>query len=224
MPTDNAIVIVANHRTGSGLLASILHTLGVAMLPTPQPTREGDDKWEDHEFVALHREIFQEVISGKYDPNRWRYPIPVFGAGMRQRYRQLLLARRDLRTDQESPWGFKDPRTVFVLDFVLGLMTGLAIRPKCIWLRRGLPAIADSLRRRDVQWPTDNVAVARHQFNKWGEMHARYSQMTHGLKMQYEKLTEDPAEEIRQLVDFLAPHIPSPAQIAAAVALVRIRR
>ncbi len=212
---STAVIVVSNHRTGSGCLASVLHTLGVSMLPTELPTLNGDDRWEDQDFVALHRRIFREQIGRGHSPSSWRYPMPQFTPAIIKDYVKTLTGKTS-----RLLWGFKDPRAVFVLDFIMGLTAGLGIGTYCVWLRRDLAAVAASLKKRDdKQWPTDHEAVARHQYAQWQSMYSRYSYAVPGIAIKYEDLVGDPETTVTSLAQQL-PIKPTPEQIEAAITLV----
>lgn len=213
---STAVILVSNHRTGSGCLASILHTLGVPMIPTETPTMTGDDAWEDQDFVKLHRSILGEIVGKGYDPIAWRYPVPRFDDWTIAGYRDLLIEK------SERPiWGFKDPRTVWMLDFVLGLTAGLQIDTRLVWLKRSTAAVADSLRRRDnAQWPTDHLSVAVHQRAEWERMRSRFVHAVDGIVIDYEELVVNTARTIQRLVDWLPITAPE-AAIQQAISIVK---
>jgi|JI9StandDraft_1071089.scaffolds.fasta_scaffold01480_11 hypothetical protein len=229
---STAVIIVCNHRTGSGLLSSMLHTMGIPMLPTEQPTRQGDEMWEDHRFVELHQRMLSERPGKNYDPTAWRFPKPVITEAIVSDYRRLLAQCHLLAQRRgQSRWGFKDPRTVFMLPVIVGMLRSLDIRPRFIWLNRNLEDVAASLKKRDEQqwpeWPTDHMRVAETQRTQWNIMRTLYGVGIPSFNVAYESLVVTPQPVTDKLAEFVTDPACDqpidPALITAAAALVRRR-
>lgn len=216
---STAIVVACCHRTGSGCVASVLHTLGVPMLEQPDPVREGDGRWEDLEFFRLHQQILREWVpaTGKYDHRRWWYPSPCYTPELVKAYKELVERR-----NQRMLWGFKDPRTIFMLDFTLGLLTAAGVDVRIVWLTRDLMEIADSLQRRDGErWPGDMKDVAKYQLRQWQLMQERYAAAYPGVSFTYAGMTAEPAGIVDQLIGLMpfGPRVPEARQ--QAIDLIR---
>lgn len=212
-----AVIIVANHRTGSSCLASVLQALGVQMIPTAEPINPGDMAWEDQTFVELHRKIFGEVTGEHYNPDAWRYPTLRFTPQIFAEYKTALRDRA-----KQMLWGFKDPRTVFTLPFVMGLAVGMELDVRLIWLKRDVGHVAESLRQREGQYyPTDFNAVALHQRREWEAVLSEYYDSYPSLELSYETMTTDPMKTVIDILPMIAPHYPSQANINKAIGLIR---
>lgn len=213
------IVIAACHRTGSGLVSSMLSSLGVAMgQPDPQTARSPDELWEDQDFVRLHRGFFREIENGVYRASRWRYPAPILTAMLAADWRALAAHRA-----KQPLWGFKDPRFVFLMDFGLGVLSGLGLDVRLVWLSRNNQDVAKSLQRRDGGEFQDALNIAAHQRNCWEVAKSRLPDWP-AVELRYEDLVTDPLAATRVLAGVL-PYTAavSEAKIAATAGLVRVR-
>jgi len=110
------IVVLSMHRTGSSLVANLLHNaLGVSMgqrfLGRGPWNKQG--VWEDIAFVSLNKSILRAC--GTDYQTGWKHPPDrdkVLALGERERWveriRELVQSRRGL-------WGWKDPRTCLTI-------------------------------------------------------------------------------------------------------------
>ncbi len=116
------VIVLATPRTGSSMVAGVLHHLGVHM---------GDhmiaaDRWnqqgyyEDKQFVGLHRVI--GFAHGDADRARLNMPaaVPRLGDGLRARYVRVVRQRER----KHALWGFKDPKYCFLHDQLAGCFAG----------------------------------------------------------------------------------------------------
>lgn len=111
-PHQPALVIGGMHRSGTSLLASLLHGAGLALGHRLLPAGNGNvvGHYEDLDFVELHERILAGNGLGSEGFTADRRPeIP---PRLRDEALALVAARRGLGT----PWGWKDPRTVLLLD------------------------------------------------------------------------------------------------------------
>jgi len=138
------LIVTGMHRSGTSLVASLVEAAGVSMGQRLIGPGQGNPKghFEDAEFVHFHEELLR-----RNDPagtSLWLPPETlVVGDDDRRRARALGEAR-----SRPSPWGWKDPRTVLVLD----LWSGLFPEGKFLFVFRDPAQVIDSLRaRRDRQ-------------------------------------------------------------------------
>ena len=107
-----ALVISGMHRSGTSLLASLCHGAGLALGQRLLAAGNGNPSghYEDLDFVELHERIL--VANGLGSEGFTADATPVIPDRLRHEALALVTARRGLGT----PWGWKDPRTVLLLD------------------------------------------------------------------------------------------------------------
>lgn len=104
-----AIVVLGMHRSGTSLVAGLLHHLGVFM----GEGLENGDPWphyEDPAFVSLNQSLLTSAGGS------WRKPPPTesiwrFSHQCNERIQRLLRER-----SAHDSWGFKDPRTCLTVN------------------------------------------------------------------------------------------------------------
>jgi hypothetical protein len=107
-----ALVIGGMHRSGTSLLASLCQGAGLALGQRLLAAGNGNPSghYEDLDFVELHERIL--VANGLGSEGFTADATPVIPDRLRHEALALVAARRGLGT----PWGWKDPRTVLLLD------------------------------------------------------------------------------------------------------------
>jgi hypothetical protein len=132
------VIITGMHRSGTSLLASMLHLAGLHLgdrLLGPGPgNRQG--YFEDLDFIEFQDGLLASLGTTIY------LASPPRGAPSdrdRQRGADLLEARR-----ARPAWGWKDPRTALFLEFWLELAPDALF----VFVYRSPAEVADSLRRR----------------------------------------------------------------------------
>jgi hypothetical protein len=132
------VIITGMHRSGTSLLASLLHRAGLHLgerLLGPGPgNRRG--YFEDLDFVEFHDELFAALGTTLYLDS----PMRGQPSG-RDRARAAALI--EARSPQPA-WGWKDPRTALFLDFWLDQVPAA----RFVFVYREPAAVVDSLRRR----------------------------------------------------------------------------
>lgn len=153
MPADTTspILIAAGmHRSGTSLLASLLHrggcTMGEALLAADRSNRAG--YFEDVEFLSLNRRMLAAAVSSEVAGHAdWGWTedmdTPGIDAGRLEPFvaeADALVARRRART---GCWGWKDPRTTVLLDF----WDARLIDARYLFIYRSPWDVADSMQR-----------------------------------------------------------------------------
>ncbi len=112
LPHSPALVIGGMHRSGTSLLASLVHGAGMPMGQRLLAAGNGNvaGHYEDLDFVELHERIL--VGNGLGSEGFTADRLPTIPDRARHEALALVAARRGLGT----PWGWKDPRTVLLLD------------------------------------------------------------------------------------------------------------
>jgi Sulfotransferase family len=200
------LVTSGMHRSGTSLLSQVLSEAGVAMgvESVPEPVGEGERRrknhYEDKRFVRFHTDLIRQA-----DPSKrllWEPVAPIIPTGGEiERARSLVEAR-----SSESPWGWKDPRTVLFLDFWSDML------PEAVFLFvfRAPDEVVDSLRRRGdrelIRRLPGPLATFRYQraLRSWGLYNSRVldfiaAHPTRSCLIDVDTLIADP-ERVFQLV------------------------
>ena len=106
---ERGIIVIGVNRSGTSLVACILHRLGVFMGHDLHPVN-----WEDGKIYRIH-----EAMIGK----NWKQPQLNVTKGMVERYRDLIAKRQ-----AKGLWGIKDPRLCFTFPALLPLLKGTDAR------------------------------------------------------------------------------------------------
>jgi GT2 family glycosyltransferase len=174
-PRPVVVVITGVHRSGTSLLAQILHQLGVGLGDSlelaPWPAN-ADGHWEHSEIWRTQEALLESLGRGFYTPRSvlplpegwWRDPAV-------EPFKERLagIAREELRKSP-GPWGFKDPRSLLLAPMWREILDGLGVaRAWAISVRHPLE-VARSLATRDgtsaahgeLMWLAYHLSFARH--------------------------------------------------------------
>ncbi len=138
--TREIVIVLGMHRSGTSLLANILHELGVDMVdgPTHHSIKNEAGFWERMDIVALHDEILSLIGAPVGNP-RHALPFPdgwwrdAAVAPLRERLKATMA---DHLARTKGPWGFKDPRTCRLLPLWQEILKELNVSPRFIWAVR----------------------------------------------------------------------------------------
>jgi hypothetical protein len=132
------IIITSMHRSGSSLLASMLHRaglhLGDRLLAAGPNNQRG--YYEDLDFLELHDDILARLGTTLYLESEPRGDVP---PDLWQRAEQVVASRAG-----RPAWGWKDPRTSLFLDMWHEIVPDAHF----VFVYRRPAEVADSLRRR----------------------------------------------------------------------------
>jgi len=146
---QEVIVVLGMHRSGTSAVTRGLKALGMELGDHLVPAGEDNPRgfWENSDIVALNTRVLA-ALGLTWDSlflipdSRWR-DAAVLELQSR--------AAETVRNYAESlrPWGFKDPRTLRVLPFWIGVFGRLALTPRYLLVVRNPLSVAQSLFRRD---------------------------------------------------------------------------
>ena len=208
------VVVLGTHRSGTSLVAGMLHALGVRMGPPGN-----DDAWiypnwanptgqyENPELTdLLHRLLDFDGEEPRWDP-RWAdlgAPLAAFRPDL----------ERFVDRTRGPLWGFKHPWALLILGGILGDLPD----PRFVVVRRRLDEVVDSLHRRDGLSAAEATRVSEELLGRLERLLAEHPDVP-TLRLEYAEVVADPARTAGRIVEFLALH-PGAEAIARAEALV----
>lgn len=147
---NRPVVIIGMHRSGTSLVAKVLHEAGINM------GVERDHNEESLPFLSINQKMMSESGNSWIDPlkNDAQYHSPELALSMYVNHFKIdpndyALGGKPrswyLKFAHNMPWGFKDPRNTFTLKAWLELFPNA----KVIHVTRHPAAVADSLARRN---------------------------------------------------------------------------
>jgi len=159
------IIVLGMHRSGTSLVSSILHAMGVCMgdpihLERRDPQSQPQGYWEDQDFVALNRQIIKAAGGHWHNPptresilraaRRWAPEMEALIAEKEEGVRKINEAGKALTgAPQHIGWGWKDPRSCLTMEAWWNHLADADVR--FVRVRRKAPAIVDSLILRGEQ-------------------------------------------------------------------------
>jgi hypothetical protein len=210
------VCIAGMHRSGTSMLAKLLHLCGLSLGPPEdlmEPAADNPDGfWENRRFVAVNEELLA-ASGGDWDrppAERLRRTI-ARNPDLRQRAAALVdeLAGRE-------PWGWKDPRNSLTLALWRELLPELRV---VIALRNPLE-VAASLQRR-------NSMPTRDALRLWLVYNRRVLEDSipeRRVISPFAGYFEDPEQELCEVLEFLDLRAPADVVSAACAAVDATKR
>ncbi len=208
------VVVLGMHRSGTSVVAGILHALGVNM-----GTGAAGEAWvgkhwsnptghfENPDFVALDYRILGGDATGIRGPPKWEdvgARSPDFASE----------AEALVRRYEAEMWGWKDPWTVLSLDVFLPYL----VSPYFVIVRRPREEVLASLRKRSTAQDleiADLFDLYERRLAYWKEHLASFPV----LEIEYRELLADPARVVGGLIQFLGAR-PSREELDRALGMV----
>lgn len=187
------------HRSGTSLVAGILHALGVNMGTTAGGERWEGKHWsnptghfENPAFVELDQRILGGDATGIRGAPHWQ-DLDRRGGSFAEEIDRLLAASR-------APlWGWKDPWTVLTLPLFLPKLTA----PHFIIVRRPKDEVIGSLRKRSSMHDEEIGSLYDLYEARLAEYERRLPPLP-VLSVHYHEVLEQPRAAIDRLIGFLA--------------------
>src|SRR5438552_6578491 len=205
--------ITGAHRSGTSMVARLLHSCGLDLGPEsdlmPPAPDNPDGFWENLSFVAMNDELLNE-LGGAWDlpPRATRFAEKRFEA-VRARARLLVSA-----FSRSKVWGWKDPRNSLTLPFWRTIVPRL----RTVIIVRNPLEVAYSLHQRN--------GVSFHlALSLWGvySQHALSATTPKNrIVSHYDSFFHDPEAELRPILPFV--HLPDSKAAKAAALISRERR
>ncbi|NVK05626.1 MAG: sulfotransferase [Flavobacteriia bacterium] len=194
------IIIIGMHRSGTSLVAKLLHDAGVNM------GAHRDHNEESMPFLSVNQQMLAAVGNSWIDPQLINVEYSSSESAISMFVNHFQIDPNDyswngkprgwlIKWRLNKPWGFKDPRSTFTLEAWLKLFP----KAKVIHVVRHPGSVADSLRRRnDVEGEVydERLNDVRFNVNLWKQYVERALTQTSRLPkrrvmtIQYEALLE----------------------------------
>jgi hypothetical protein len=138
--TDKTVVVLGMHRSGTSLTSGILQILGVSM-GNVSKTTDGFNKkghFESTKIRVLNERILNDIGCSWHSP-------PNNGVDQEIRDKYAKKIKQTLDMERSYLWGWKDPRTIFLLDLYLPHI----VNPHFVVCRRSVEEVGLSLNKRN---------------------------------------------------------------------------
>ncbi len=207
------ILISGMHRSGTSMVARLLHACGLYLGPEDRLMPAGQDNpegfWEHLDFVALN-DVLLECAGGSWDsppPEGVNWPELADQWGFGNHARKLIEPFAG-----QAVWGFKDPRTCLTFPFWHHLLP----EGRVVLCLRHPVSVALSLHRRNHFSPVFGLKL-------WYTYNRRLWQVLERdqvLVVDYDAFFDHPQAQLERLVQFAGLQ-PTPEQKKAALAAIR---
>lgn len=212
MDEQKIVIVLGMHRSGTSMVAGILHKLGVFMgdkkndrLMIGSMPEQPAGYYEDRDFMGINQEIFTACGAGWDNPPEpgaiWRI---VTSGQFDEKIKKNIEARKDY-----PAWGWKDPRTCLTLPIYLHVLQPIV--PKIIVVHREKGAVVRSLEKREYRKDWDECEQI---YDTYMDCVRQYTNDHWLLNVQYEDLIG--YKDITSIVHYLEI-LPTPEQVGRAV-------
>jgi|MTBAKSStandDraft_2_1061841.scaffolds.fasta_scaffold05479_7 hypothetical protein len=163
MKAKEIVVVIGSGRSGTSILMQILHGLGMSvsenLIQAKEQTPTG--AYEDTEILKIQNRFISELTpeSMPVPPNWFDHPLSV------STIHQLQGIVQKRMEQAATLWGFKDPRTAFLIPMWTKIFNNLNITPKYILTVRNPKNVVSSMKRQynsdestsELFWLTKNT-------------------------------------------------------------------
>lgn len=197
------VIVLGMHRSGTSLLANVLHLLGVSMVQTMPHASPANPTgfWERQDITVLQDEILAIIQQPIGKPSH-ALPFPA-GWWRDLRLQEPKAKLRELVRSQleevPGPWGFKDPRTCRLLPLWAELFGELGITPRFVWALRHPSEAANSM---TLKRPNVRPLSVEHSEMMWLMYNydiVRYAMSYEPLIVTYDQWFDDAATTAEQI-------------------------
>jgi hypothetical protein len=198
---EKTVVVLGLARSGTSVVTAMLGAIGVEMGSSLYDKANPLGSFEDDDFAALHKEIFE--LAGS-DKNYWNPPNPEEILSLREsRARQIqqIVAQK---SKKDKIWGWKHPRTVLTIELFLPHLRN----PHFVAVFRNPLGIANSSVEHTKNYKLGKVdflqALKLTSFY-YGEMFKILERNPDvpTISVAFEEVVTQPIQEAKRLADFL---------------------
>ncbi len=190
---NKTIVVLGMHRSGTSLVAGVLHHLGVNM----GKEMLGGDRFnpfghfENKKIIKLNEEILKEAGGSWYAPPSSEKILKV-----REKFKNKI--KEIIESEKSKLWGFKDPRTSLTIELFLPFLEN----PYFIVCYRNKREIIKSLIRRDkmnFEYASRLIDLYYERITKFFEAHRDLRR----INVKYEEMMRKPRVVLEKIICFL---------------------
>ena len=209
-------MVAGMHKSGTTLVAKLLHEAGIPMVEDPASTGDYDagHHFERASTLRLNHALLEGAMS--------RLPRPVVTAAGVQVHHSLSILRREPRpnadtlqmmeelvgSQENQPWGFKDPRTALTYS----VWSRVLPEHRLVVVFRDSCEVADRYARSKAglmgRLVRSRAQRVWRQYNEKLVEHVRAAGAS-ALVLRFEDLVTDGGEELGRLERFLGTNIPT---------------
>ena len=213
-PKSKVVLVLGMHRSGTSLLAQILHRIGVywgepdQLMPANDYNLDG--YWEYQPIVKFHDRVLRAFGGDWKSPptmvDVW-WTLPEYQHFVQEA--QILI--QPFRS--HPVWGWKDPRTVLLLPFWQAVLDDYDVY-HLLMVRNPLE-VALSLSPRDA----DSVSFLQ-ALHLWVAYQSRLHDVDTSMRVDFDALVDDSQTTLQRIVDFIGES-PSKQQMKAGLDSVK---
>lgn len=199
MKSKKLIVVIGMHRSGTSAITRGLELLGVGLGTNLHPAASDNPKgfWEDSECLEINEELLS-YFGSAYDQLGGDWDTSIADSEIsRIKLKASQLISRKL--EENTIWGFKDPRTSRFLPFWKEVFRSVGCDVSYVIALRNPVSIVDSLRKRN------NIPAEKTYF-LWLQHMLPALQMTEGARrvvVDYDEFMDAPYDQIKRVGKFL---------------------
>jgi len=207
------ICITGMHRSGTSMVANLLHLCGVYLgneddlMPASADNQKG--YWENREFSRLNDEILA-ALGGT-----WDIPPNATPGWVEENRLNALRAKAEVLLEEfrdREPWGWKDPRNSLTLPFwddliKIRFLLGLTSNLKLVLCLRNPLEVFRSLRDREYTPSSEGYKL----WLIYSQSVLNASLPGNRIITHYENYFRDPKAELHRVLDFL--QVPASADV-----------
>lgn len=150
---QSIVVVLGMHRSGTSLLANLLHVLGVDLGDNLLPADGGNEAgyWEQNEIFQTQDELLK-CLGRSWSSPTGTVPFPDAWCRLPEvapfKSRLISILRKEIG-QARGLWGFKDPRTSRLLPLWSEIFAELGLEPLYLLAIREPASVVESVARRD---------------------------------------------------------------------------
>lgn len=191
--TSTCYAILATPRSGSSLLAGIVHSLGISMGEHLMAPCDHNEKgfYEDLEFLEVHKTMYGTI------PYLFDDPVTKNKDVVKPAYTNLVRKRCT-----KAKWGVKDPRMVFLIEEFKSNLTS-SCRLKLLSTARPINMSAKSMAKvLNVDYRRAGEIIGRYEIARLDALKWAKDNNIPTLLVNYEDVMADPKELVKKIAEF----------------------
>uniref|UniRef100_A0A832GNH1 Adenylyl-sulfate kinase n=1 Tax=Caldimicrobium thiodismutans TaxID=1653476 RepID=A0A832GNH1_9BACT len=194
------LLVLGMHRSGTSLLAGLLHLSGIGMGRKLLPPAFDNPKgfFENQAVYKLNEEELLPLLGTK-----WYDPIPLereMFAGLPERLRQGALKILEEEYEGREVFGIKDPRLAILFPFWEEVLREFGAEIGVVFIHRNPLEVAYSLHYRD-NFPIERGLLLWVKYNLCGEL---FSRAYPRIFVSYKEVLTEPVRVLKRIFEFFS--------------------